>query len=185
MASDARSVWRSLSPQGRITINYLWATAREWGWRPERPADTRVVEQSERAAPVAAPNEDQAKKRRAQEAKALSNKLLTACAVDRHPYLESKGWPDMQWLVATRETHGHLIPRQNPPHRLHEWFDMGPLLVVTMRESRSNQVQTLQFIAPGGEKKFLPGGKASGSVYRIGPRDGRGRCGTARGLPRR
>ena len=169
--SNARAVWRSISSHGGISIGFLWATAKEWGWNPSHPETFRVVETRWKEPPERPLEDDHERELRQKDAQVLANKLLIACVIAPHPYLEAKGWPDMSWLTATEETHAHLVPER---HSLREWLQMGPLLVVTMRDLRSNEVQTLQFIAPDGTKKFLPGGKASGSVYRIGPHPPRG-----------
>lgn len=76
--------------------------------------------------------------------------LLIASAVpDSHPYLKSKGFPDVQALVGAD----------------------GELLI-PMRDYRDNAllgVQTIRLVDNDWEKKMLHGMRAKGAVLRIGP----------------
>jgi putative DNA primase/helicase len=80
------------------------------------------------------------------EARALAESMMKQAAFDQHPYLTAKGFPNEKGLVLNGE------------------------LLIPMREFTDYKtVNSIQRIAPDGTKLFLPGGKAKGSVYIIGP----------------
>lgn len=77
---------------------------------------------------------------------AQARELISSCHVGTHCYLERKGFPDRRELI-----------------------DENKNLVIPMRDSRDyTRVLSAQLIAENGEKKFLPGGRARGAVFRIG-----------------
>lgn len=91
--------------------------------------------------------------RAAEDAERRANAVTNAWAalkgatVQHHPYLERKGFP-------------------------HESIFVGPdsRIVLPMWDvaNYGRALNSVQFIGEDGSKKFLPGGKARGSVYRIG-----------------
>lgn len=85
-------------------------------------------------------------KARQDEARKLAESMIGRAALDVHPYLQRKGFPQERGLVLDGE------------------------LLIPMREFRCyRQVNSLQRIAEDGVKLFLPGGRAKGSVFFIGP----------------
>lgn len=87
------------------------------------------------------------KKARQTEARKLAEDMLKRATLAEHPYLSAKGFPDERGLVLDGE------------------------LLIPMREfALYRQLNSLQRIAADGTKLFLPGGKAKGSVFFIGPR---------------
>lgn len=80
------------------------------------------------------------------EARAVADGMMKRATLGPHPYLKAKGFPEESGLVLDGE------------------------LLIPMREfAMYRQVNSLQRIAEDGTKLFLPGGKAKGSVYFIGP----------------
>lgn len=80
------------------------------------------------------------------EARVRAQKILDRCTLAKHPYLSAKGFPRDVMPVLDGQ------------------------LVIPMRDFKDYKtLNSLQFISPDGEKKFLPGGKAKASVYGIGP----------------
>lgn len=80
------------------------------------------------------------------EARTRAQYIFDNCTLGTHPYLAGKGFPD------------ELMPVR------------GETLVIPMRDfKRYEQLNSLQFITESGEKKFMPGGKAKGSVFCLGP----------------
>lgn len=74
--------------------------------------------------------------------------LLSECDRAKHPYLVRKGFSDAMGLV---HPNGELL--------------------VPMRDHRNYEIiNSVQHISPDGEKKNHPGGKAKGSVFKIGTR---------------
>ena len=132
-------VWKSLRPKAReITLATLFYFARQAGWTPDATLLHPVHEYH---------YDDEAllaEERRIQ--KAAENKawaLLKDSEYKKHPYLESKGFPDHEWLVN------------------------GDLLLVPI-SSAEKTVMSVQTITPDGEKKFLFGGKVSGGRFKMG-----------------
>ena len=71
--------------------------------------------------------------------------ILSLCEYTTHPYLTRKGFPDAKGLVHDGD------------------------LIIPMRHYRDyHRLQSVQMIGPDGSKKFLPGGRASEAVYKIG-----------------
>ena len=165
---NAQATWKSFRPEGKITAGTLFAVAKEWGWSPRTESAIKVVEAKQEPTPVSVDVEREAK---AREAASLAMRMMTVAPMRPHPYLESKGWPTMEWMVTDKDIHFKLLPKNHP---LRQWMEVGDLLLIPMRSLRNNSIQSLQFIGPDGDKKFLPGGRATNAVYRIGPNPPRG-----------
>lgn len=86
------------------------------------------------------------KRARQQEARALAESMLKRAALGNHPYLTAKGFPLESGLVLD-----------------------GDLLIPMRDFALYRRVNSIQRIAADGTKLFLPGGKAKGSVFFIGP----------------
>ncbi len=67
--------------------------------------------------------------------------------------------------AADYRVHDYLV-RKGHPHTL--GFVLDDALLIPMRDMRTYAINSLQQIWPDGSKKFLAGGKARGSIYRIG-----------------
>lgn len=79
-----------------------------------------------------------------------AREILNRCSFGPHRYLAMKGFPEEQGLL---DTDGRLVV----PMWLRSGF--GP-------------IASVQWIDDMGEKRFLPGGRAKGTGYVIGPRSG-------------
>ena len=167
-ATDAAAVWKSFTRGGGITIGTLWAVAKEWGWEPRSTVAVRTVAATPEPPPVEV---DQEREQRVRNAATLAQRIILSCNNDTHPYLESKGFGDWKFLVASEP---HPAWELSPNHPLLRWLESGPLLVIPMRHSRTNEVQSLQFINPKGDKWFLPDGRAGYAVYCMGAMQGTG-----------
>ena len=86
------------------------------------------------------------KKARQSEARDIAADMLKRATLQEHPYLIAKGFPEERGLVLD-----------------------GELLIPMRAFSLYKQLNSLQRIAADGTKLFLPGGKAKGSVFIIGP----------------
>ena len=87
---------------------------------------------------------DPAKELRRAAARIEAQSMLDRAARAPHNYLGKKGFP------------------------LEVGLCLDGKLLVPMRDHRTNQLNSIQSIAADGTKKFLTGGKASGSVFRMG-----------------
>lgn len=123
----------------------------EWGWiqawdihaepivfRPDHVPQEVVRRDMER--------ERKVERDRRERAARMALEVVQRCRFDHHPYLDRKGFKDEQGLV-----------------------DFDGRLVIPMRDvGRYQRVNSVQWIATDGAKKFLPGGAAKGSALVIG-----------------
>ena len=119
-----------------------WATMD--GYATYRDGKSERIGQSEWKARQAISRASEAA--RQSEAKATAATMLNRAVIDIHPYLSTKGFPQERGLVLDGEL---LIPMR----------DFGLY----------KRLNSLQRISADGQKLFLPGGKAKGSVFLIGP----------------
>lgn len=94
--------------------------------------------------PVARDNRDEERRRKQAAQKAAQ--MIQSAAFEKHMYLGIKGHSDTLGLV------------------------LDGLLLIPMRDMHTGQINSVQTITATGEKKFLAGGKAKGSVFVVGPK---------------
>jgi phage/plasmid primase-like uncharacterized protein len=148
---DARDVWKSISPNGRVTGATLIYGAQQRGFRVpehERPSADEVAKRKEEARRRAAQEAERTKRKHERAAEAAREIWKTAKPCESHPYLERKGisvpelkvgrWPQSDWEDAL------LIPAY-------------------IVEGGKLRISSLQAISSGGEKGFLSGGQMSGA----------------------
>lgn len=149
-AKDARDVWKSFKTAGGVTIGTLIHEATARGWKPSEPAAApdpaelahRKREQMQREAQ--ATRETQAK--HAAAAQEARQTFEVATEAGTSPYLQAKA------------VGAYGIRFGGTPAK--------PVAVVPMRDT-AGTIQNLQRIAPGGDKRFLPGGRVSGLFHLI------------------
>lgn len=123
----------------------------DWGWVQNWREHAEPIIWRAEGVPIEVVKRDIAKTRREdaecrQRAAMQAREIVQRCRFDKHPYLDRKGFPDEQGLV-----------------------DYDGRLVIPMRDvSAYGRVNSVQWITAEGEKKFLPGGTAKGSVFIIG-----------------
>ena len=137
---DAVAVWRSIKPYGGITIGTLYAEAKRYGWQGDGDVIT-VDREAIRRQQEAAKRRDEYRRKKAVD---TAQSMLKQAEVKPHDYLAKKGFPEHSGLV------------------------LGTALLVPMRDCKTNALTGAQSIQPWGEKKFLPGTRAKGSVFKIG-----------------
>lgn len=119
----------------------------EWGWVQDWANHAEPIIFRPDHVPVEVVRRDMAAERRAEQqrrenAAKLAGQVIARCSFDEHPYLIRKGFPFAKTLV---DTDGRIV--------------------VPMRDvTNYKRVNSVQFIAEDGTKKFLPGGQARGSV---------------------
>lgn len=135
--NDAKAVWKSISPAGAITVGTLFHYAKLEGWTDDnkRPSLTHEQIQARRQAAIERARKQDAEtaaghRRAAQKAA----RILSQCSLEKHAYLDSKGFPEELGNVLT----------------LH---DGTPLLCIPMRSGKI--IVGLQIINIDGNKKFL------------------------------
>ena len=142
--STTASTWRSVHA-GRFTIGTVYHLARENGWQGQEPVRREPTPEEKRRAAEQRQREE--RRRRAVEERQAKKAvhILSLCEYTTHPYLTRKGFPDAKGLVHDGD------------------------LIIPMRHYRDyHRLQSVQMIGPDGSKKFLPRGKASEAVYKIG-----------------
>lgn len=157
---DARSVWRSISPNGKVTVGTLYHEAKRNGWHGgstngnAQYSDRRPVEQR-----AALQTNDTERSERQREAAVRAAQLWNVAqpAAD-HPYLVRKGVRPH----GVRVHSGCLLIRE---------MDCAGALIVPLRDS-SGDLHSLEFVSPAGEKRYLPSGRVSGNYHGIGKPEG-------------
>ena len=142
--STTASTWRSVHA-GRFTIGTVYHLARENGWQGQEPVRREPTPEEKRRAAEQRRREE--RRRRAVEERQAKKAvhILSLCEYTTHPYLTRKGFPDAKGLVHDGD------------------------LIIPMRHYRDyHRLQSIQMIGPDGSKKFLPRGKASEAVYKLG-----------------
>lgn len=151
--NDAKAVWKSISPAGAITVGTLFHYAKLEGWTDDnkRPSLTKEQIQARRQAAIERARKQDAETaaghRRATQ-KAV--RILSQCSLEKHAYLDSKGFPEA--LGNVWQTNEH-----------------NPLLCIPMRSGKI--IVGLQIINIDGNKKFLLGQKTAEAEFLI---DGKG-----------
>ena len=110
------------------------------------------------------PAEHETFKRQIAEAKQQAE----ADKAKRHAEIAEKARADWKDYKTAPDDHAYLIRKHVQPHGLR--IDAASRLVVPMYADGA--IQSLQFIADDGGKRFLPGGRVSGCYYPIGKPEG-------------
>ena len=89
----------------------------------------------------------QAEARKHAQAAQKASLALSSAELAQHAYLVKKGFPKAVGLV------------------------LDDNLLIPMRDYKTNAIISLQSVNRDGEKKFMPGGRAKGAVFRLGPKN--------------
>jgi len=145
---DAMAVWKSCKGQG-ITMGTLYHEAKQAGWQDDskfqKPTASQLAARRQEAAQRAS-REGQARVRLARQAAEKAEWILGQCKSEKHAYLHSKGFQDLEGAVWRPD-------------------DKSNLLCIPMRID--GKISSLQMIDKEGVKKFLTDGIASQAEYRF------------------
>ena len=144
---SARSVWKSFRGTG-VTLGSLFHEARQNGWRDEgfqKPTQEQIDAQR-RAAEERMSREGQERAKLAQKAAQKAAWILSQCKPERHAYLDSKGFSEIEGLVWRPQ-------------------DEVNLLCIPMYVGRD--LVGIQLIDKHGNKKFLKDQITSKAEFRI------------------
>lgn len=144
---SARSVWKSFRGTG-VTLGSLFHEARQNGWRDEgfqKPTQEQIDAQR-RAAEERMSREGQERAKLAQKAAQKAAWILSQCKPERHAYLDSKGFSEIEGLVWRPQ-------------------DEVNLLCIPMYVGRD--LVGIQSIDKHGNKKFLKDQITSKAEFRI------------------
>jgi len=138
---------------GKFGALINWATMTECACHPDRgseawnsAANLRLRQDMALAIAESSKTKEERYRRGAQEAAVM----LQESAMEPHPYLAKKGFPEMLGFV-----------------------NRG-LLLIPMRDIVTNKLNSVQSIDPDGLKKFMHGGRAKGSVFKMGNKNANG-----------
>ncbi|MEP7328160.1 MAG: PriCT-2 domain-containing protein, partial [Betaproteobacteria bacterium] len=160
--ADARAVWRSIKPTGKITIGTLYHEAQRNGYKMNghaRPAPY-VPDPQQVAKTEADEQREDAKRATAAD---LARNILAAAVPARadHPYLERKHVPP---VVTLRELPAHEIARHIGYVVKSSGEPLaGRVLVVPVRIG--DHLSTLEFIDEAGRKSALKSGAKAGGFW--------------------
>lgn len=147
---SAKSVWRSIKQYGAITEGTLFHMAREAGWRDDgkehRPSPEEIAERRRIAQKKLTEQERETERMRAKAAE-KARWILGQCELDRHAYMDSKGFPEAMVNVWRRP-------------------DKDPVMVVPVYYR--DALCGVQLISIRGEKMFLKGQRMDMGHLKIG-----------------
>jgi putative DNA primase/helicase len=145
-AADFRAAWKSLRPDGGVTIGTLFALAKAGGFVHVRASAGNVAAPDRSAERAQREAKEEALRARKRERAALEarRRFEAASESGRAPYLERKGV----------RAHGVRV-------------EPDGTLLVPMRDE-AGELGNLQAVAPDGEKRFLPGGPVVGLLHWLG-----------------
>jgi len=153
--ADARSVWRSIDPDGGIGVGTLIREARLHGYTgtPHRSA-TVPFNTSSTARPTSDAYERQERAQKA--AQKAADSIWTGARWNKqvHSYWARKGFPELLWPVSKSA-------------RVIGGLPLAGCLVIPVHDI-ADQLVTLQFIAGNGDRRFLPGGRTCGGMFMLG-----------------
>lgn len=128
----------------------------DWGWIQDHALHTeivlwksdKVIDQADLAKRMAESRKAYTKERLAkqQEAARKAKWILSQCELEKHAYMDKKGFPDMRVNVWRKP-------------------DTGPIMVVPMRVK--NNICGVQLISIFGDKKFLTGSRTNDAVFSL------------------
>jgi len=147
-ALAARSVWKSCKGAG-VTIGSLFHEAKFNGWRDDSNYQKPTAEQiaaQQRAAEERQSKEGKERIKAAQDAAKKADWILSQCKPEKHAYLDSKGFPELEGLVWRPDSETNLL--------------CIPMYV-------GNNLGGVQMIDKHGAKKYLSGQVTSKAEYRI------------------
>jgi len=142
---DALAVWKSFRGAG-VSIATLYHEAKCNGWRDkglQKPTQQQIEAQHQAAAERLT-KEGQERARSAQAAAEKAKWIMDQCKPEKHAYLDSKGFPDLEGLVWRPEQETNL-------------------LCIPMRVGRN--LAGLQLIDKSGGKKYLSGQVTAHAEY--------------------
>jgi putative DNA primase/helicase len=164
---DAIAVWKSVEPNGGITIATLFHEAKKYGWTPPQsaPAVSRQTPKTKSYQRI--PDDEAADKERLQAAaNAVAIWDVATAAGSNHPYLQRKG---VEPLDTFREIDASVCASMlgYPPNSGGNLLS-GRLLVIPI--TQGNGVSSVEFIDEQGRKSALRGrGSRAGGYWSTDP----------------
>jgi len=164
---DALATWKSIRPEGGITIATLFHEAKKYGWRPPQSAPAITLHHPRAAADRNIRDDEAVEKERLQAAaKAVAIWNLTAPAAADHPYLVRKG---VEPLDTFREIDASvcasILGYQPKSGRT---LLLGRLIVIPI--TQGDGLSSVEFIDEQGRKTALAGrGSKAGGYWATDP----------------
>lgn len=177
---DARTVWRSVKPNGRITAGTLFHVARQHGYRPSEPASLPSPEaieakRRERAETQAQADAEEAKRRADAARKASELWNAGTPAAPDHPYLVGKCVAPVATLREIPAADVARIIGYEPVAKDEKLA--GRILLAPVKID--GKLSTVEMIDEAGRKSALAGGAKAGGFWAgqaLPDGDGAGLC---------
>lgn len=138
-----------------------------WNWQTQQRQPFTTRGRGEAIAPAIRRDPEKERRQKAEQAEVerICADLVRACQMDRHAYLERKGFPTALGLVI--EDPRRIIPQAGVGKSIAKALPEGngPFLIVPGRIGK--KVTTLQFITADGAKKNIFRGVMGGASHRI------------------
>jgi putative DNA primase/helicase len=161
-SSDARSVWRSIHPGGGITVATLYHEAKQRGWS-DGHINGNVRLNGHALRDPSGLDRDPA------------HQHLDATELQRRRSAQDKSQSIWDAALPAPASHGYLQRKGIGAHVLRLYS--GDLEIAGMRchdalivpiRDVTGALQTLEFIAENGDKRYLPGGRKAGGYLALG-----------------
>jgi putative DNA primase/helicase len=107
---DARAVWKSFKGRG-VSIASLYHEAKQNGWRDEgfQQPTQQQIEAQQCASAERHTQDGQERAKAARKASEKANWIIGQCVSEKHAYLDSKGFTDLEGLVWRPEQETNLL----------------------------------------------------------------------------
>ncbi len=166
--SDARAVWRSVRPNGGITVASLYHKARQHGWQGKSKSAPEINQaaQEKRAARVAL--DETLRQLCVDEAIRAASKMVSEAKLTYHPYLADKGLSGVRTLVFKGDI---TLPKRSDKSGFlagRSTLKFTDAIIVPVRSLADSSLMGVQVIRSAGPKLFLPGSRITGGVHRLG-----------------
>jgi len=163
----AKSVWKSINANGRVTIRTLFHEAQRYGWRGRAVSETRLLTHPSQSMPAVRPpgsgaDDDHAPRERAETAgKARALLEIAVPARSDHPYLQRKMIHAIDALREIDVKAARTILGYSPQSGGMEL--LGRLLVAPVMQG--SKVSTVELIDEAGRKSALAGRGTKSAGY--------------------
>jgi putative DNA primase/helicase len=164
---DALTTWKSIRPEGGITVATLFHEAKKYGWAPPQSAPAINLKRAQAAADRNIRDDEAAGRERLQAAaKAVAIWKLTALAAADHPYLVRKG---IEPLDTFREIDASVCaPILGYQPKSGSTLLLGRLLAIPI--TQGDGLSSVEFIDEQGRKTALAGrGSKTGGYWATDP----------------
>ena len=150
--------WISFKP-GLYKPGTIFHAAKQNGWSGQSVPDYKLYN------PISRHEEEKRRtssRKRGLVASSDAQRMVDNSEESTHPYLFSKGFPEVEVLTYTGR-----VRKRDPKPTEPEFFEVKNVILIPVR-NKNNEVVSAQLIDTTGKKLFLPGGVMHGGRYVLG-----------------